>query len=91
METAVTAMLDAATGPSRQDYLGRLGPPHLAPLWEVLKGLSAHAVPGWTWRSLTASEDCVLFFFSDRAAQEKFGLHRQQTRAGDGRSATASC
>src|SRR5690606_9168940 len=31
------------------------------------------AVPGWSWRSFKAAEDCFLFFFSDRGAQEKIG------------------
>ncbi|WP_309084677.1 gentisate 1,2-dioxygenase [Chelativorans sp.] len=31
------------------------------------------AVPGWKWRSFKASEDCVVFCFSDRVAQEKLG------------------
>lgn len=37
-----------------------------------------HAVPGWSWRSFTAAEDCFLFFFSDRTAQEKLGFFREQ-------------
>ncbi|MBV8746396.1 MAG: gentisate 1,2-dioxygenase [Xanthobacteraceae bacterium] len=37
-----------------------------------------HAIPSWTWRSLKASEDCFLFFFSDRVAQEKLGLYREE-------------
>lgn len=36
------------------------------------------AVPGWTWRSMRASEDTVLFHFSDRSAQEKLGIWRRQ-------------
>jgi gentisate 1,2-dioxygenase len=39
-----------------------------------------HAVPGWSWRSFKASEDCFLFFFSDRVAQEKLGLFREERR-----------
>ena len=41
------------------------------------------ALPGWTWRQITASEDAVLFYFSDRAAQEKLGLWKEQ-RGNDG-------
>jgi gentisate 1,2-dioxygenase len=39
-----------------------------------------HAIPGWTWRSFKASEDCFVFFFSDRVAQEKLGLFREERR-----------
>jgi gentisate 1,2-dioxygenase len=39
------------------------------------------AVPGWAWRSFKASSDCVLFCFSDRAAQEKLGLFREERAA----------
>jgi gentisate 1,2-dioxygenase len=35
-------------------------------------------VPGWTAHSLSASEDLVLFSYSDRVAQEKLGLLREQ-------------
>jgi gentisate 1,2-dioxygenase len=37
-----------------------------------------HAIPGWTWRSFKASEDCFLFCFSDRVAQEKLGFFREE-------------
>jgi gentisate 1,2-dioxygenase len=43
-----------------------------------------HAIPGWTWRSIKASEDAFLFFFSDRVAQEKLGLFREERRGADG-------
>jgi gentisate 1,2-dioxygenase len=36
------------------------------------------AVPAWSWRSLRAEEDCFLFCFSDRTAQEKLGFYREQ-------------
>lgn len=36
-----------------------------------------HAIPSWCWRSFRADEDCFLFFFSDRAAQEKLGLFKE--------------
>ena len=39
-----------------------------------------HSVPGWSWRSVNASDDTFLFFFSDRAAQEKLGFFREQRR-----------
>jgi gentisate 1,2-dioxygenase len=39
-----------------------------------------HAIPNWTSRAVKASEDCFLFFFSDRAAQEKLGLFREERR-----------
>jgi gentisate 1,2-dioxygenase len=39
-----------------------------------------HAIPGWTGRSFKASEDAFLFFFSDRVAQEKLGLFREERR-----------
>ena len=37
-----------------------------------------HAIPGWSWRSMRAKEDTFLFFFSDRVAQEKLGLFREE-------------
>jgi gentisate 1,2-dioxygenase len=39
------------------------------------------AIPGWSWRSFKATEDCFLFFFSDRVAQEKLGLFREERAA----------
>ncbi len=39
------------------------------------------AIPGWTWRSLTASSDAFLVFFSDRVIHEKLGFHREERRA----------
>jgi gentisate 1,2-dioxygenase len=36
------------------------------------------AVPGWAWRSFKPSEDCVVFAFSDRVAQEKLGYFREE-------------
>jgi gentisate 1,2-dioxygenase len=36
------------------------------------------AVPGWVPDAIHASDDLVLFSFSDRAAQEKLGLFREQ-------------
>ncbi len=35
-------------------------------------------VPGWMAHSIAADEDLVLFSYSDRAAQEKLGLFREQ-------------
>jgi gentisate 1,2-dioxygenase len=34
-------------------------------------------VPSWQWRRFNASQDCVLFAFSDRPVQEKLGLWRE--------------
>jgi gentisate 1,2-dioxygenase len=39
------------------------------------------AIPGWTWRSFSASSDCFLFFFSDRVVHEKLGFFREERRA----------
>ena len=33
-------------------------------------------VPAWTWRTITADSDLVLFSYSDRTTQEKLGLWR---------------
>jgi gentisate 1,2-dioxygenase len=35
-------------------------------------------VPGWMSYALSAKNDCVLFSYSDRVAQEKLGLFREQ-------------
>jgi gentisate 1,2-dioxygenase len=35
-------------------------------------------VPTWTWRRYRASKDAVLFVFSDRSAQEKLSLWREE-------------
>lgn len=37
-------------------------------------------VPNWIWNQSEATEDAVLFSFSDRAMQEKLGIWRQQVR-----------
>ena len=34
--------------------------------------------PGWTWRRFRAAKDSFLFCFSDRVAQEKLGLWREE-------------
>jgi gentisate 1,2-dioxygenase len=34
--------------------------------------------PGWMWRSFKATQDSFVFCFSDRAAQEKLGLYREE-------------
>lgn len=39
------------------------------------------AVPGWHWRSFTATEDCFVFFFSDRVVHEKLGFYREERRS----------
>lgn len=36
------------------------------------------AIPGWQWRHVRASEDCFLFFFSDRVVHEKLGFFREE-------------
>lgn len=38
-------------------------------------------VPNWTWRSIEADENCFLFCSSDRVAQEKLGLWREEREA----------
>jgi gentisate 1,2-dioxygenase len=35
-------------------------------------------VPGWMRYTLSAAEDLALFSYSDRAAQQKLGLFREQ-------------
>jgi gentisate 1,2-dioxygenase len=37
-------------------------------------------IPAWAWHGLRASKDAVLFTFSDRVAQEKLGLWREDRR-----------
>lgn len=39
------------------------------------------AIPGWQWRSIKASSDAFLFFFSDRVVHEKLGFFREERRA----------
>jgi gentisate 1,2-dioxygenase len=43
-------------------------------------------IPNWTWATLEADEDAVLFSYSDRAALEKLTLFRQQ-RGNEAKSA----
>jgi gentisate 1,2-dioxygenase len=43
-------------------------------------------IPNWTWATLEADEDAVLFSYSDRAVLEKLALFRQQ-RGNEARSA----
>jgi len=43
-----------------------------------LKQNDVMALPGWVWRRFEAHENTVLFFFSDRSAQEKLGIWREQ-------------
>ncbi|MBT6277016.1 MAG: gentisate 1,2-dioxygenase [Chromatiales bacterium] len=47
----------------------------------TLKPRDVLAIPGWMWRSITAKDDCFLFFFSDRVIHEKLGFFREE-RAG---------
>jgi gentisate 1,2-dioxygenase len=37
-------------------------------------------VPGWMWKKVRASKDAIVFIFSDRAAQEKLGIYREERR-----------
>jgi len=43
-----------------------------------LKPHDVAVVPGWMFHTLRASTDLVLFSYSDRVAQEKLGLFREQ-------------
>jgi gentisate 1,2-dioxygenase len=36
------------------------------------------ATPSWYWKRVRASKDAVFFTFSDRAAQEKLGVYREE-------------
>jgi gentisate 1,2-dioxygenase len=36
------------------------------------------AAPAWVWRQFRAARDSVVFAFSDRSAQEKLGLWREE-------------
>ncbi len=38
------------------------------------------AVPAWTWKKVRASKDAVVFQMSDRAAQEKLGIFREERK-----------
>lgn len=44
----------------------------------VFQAKDVIAIPGWQWRHIKPSQDCFLFFFSDRAAHEKLGFFREQ-------------
>ena len=37
-------------------------------------------VPSWAWAQLRADKDAIVFTFSDRAAQEKLGIWREDRR-----------
>ncbi len=37
-------------------------------------------IPSWMWTKIRASKDAVFFTFSDRAAQEKLGIFREERR-----------
>jgi gentisate 1,2-dioxygenase len=43
-----------------------------------LKENDVMALPGWMWRKIVASSDAVLFFFSDRSAQERLGIWKEE-------------
>ena len=36
------------------------------------------AVPAWVWKRMRASKDAIVFTFSDRSAQEKLGIYREE-------------
>ena len=38
------------------------------------------AVPSWHWRKFRASKDAIVFAFSDRSAQEKLSIFREEKR-----------
>jgi len=38
------------------------------------------ALPSWNWRKLRAAKDAVYFTFSDRSAQEKLAIYREERR-----------
>ncbi len=38
------------------------------------------AVPSWHWRRVRASKDAIVFTFSDRSAQEKLAIYREEKR-----------
>jgi gentisate 1,2-dioxygenase len=38
------------------------------------------ALPSWVWRKVRASKDAVFFTFSDRSAQEKLAIYREERR-----------
>jgi gentisate 1,2-dioxygenase len=42
----------------------------------LIKPRDVVVVPAWSWRSIMAESDLVLFSYSDRTAQEKLGLWR---------------
>ena len=35
-------------------------------------------VPAWVWKKVRASKDAIYFTFSDRSAQEKLGIYREE-------------
>jgi len=35
-------------------------------------------VPAWVWKKARASKDAIYFTFSDRSAQEKLGIYREE-------------
>ena len=37
-------------------------------------------VPSWMWKKMRATQDTVVFTMSDRAAQEKLGIYREERR-----------
>ena len=37
-------------------------------------------IPSWYWRRMRASKDAIIFTFSDRSAQEKLAIYREEYR-----------
>lgn len=37
-------------------------------------------IPSWNWRRMRASKDAIVFSFSDRSAQEKLAIYREERR-----------
>ena len=50
----------------------------LAGTWHALQAHDVFVVPPWETYRLQADEDCLLFSYSDRAAQEALGFFREE-------------
>ncbi len=50
----------------------------LGDAWQEFEARDHFVVPSWTSAAFEAEDDCVLFSFSDRAAQESLGLWRER-------------
>ena len=55
-----------------------IGQPSSLPAWRALHAIGV--VPSWAWARFLADKDAVIFTFSDRAAQEKLGIWREDRR-----------